>query len=67
MSDKLDQLKTVMGEVSDLNSTASLLGWDQQTYMPIGGGEARGQQLATLGKLAHKKALRMKSANYWTT
>jgi carboxypeptidase Taq len=55
VSDKLDQLKTVIGEVSDLNSTASLLGWDQQTYMPIGGGEARGQQLATLGKLAHEK------------
>ncbi len=55
MSDKLDQLKAVIGEVSDLNSTAGLLGWDQQTYMPIGGGEARGQQLATLGKLAHEK------------
>lgn len=45
-----------MGEVSDLNSAASLLGWDQQTYMPPAGGEARGQQLATLGKLAHQKA-----------
>ncbi len=45
-----------MGEVADLNSAAGLLGWDQQTYMPPAGGEARGQQLATLGKLAHQKA-----------
>ena len=56
MSDKLDQLKKIIEEVSDLGSAAGLLGWDQQTYMPVGGGEARGQQLATLGKLAHQKA-----------
>lgn len=55
MSAKLDQLKEIIGEVSDLNSAASLLGWDQQTYMPAEGGEARGQQLATLGKIAHEK------------
>jgi carboxypeptidase Taq len=56
MSDKLNQLKSIIGEVSDLGNTAGLLSWDQQTYMPSGGGEARGQQLATLGKLAHQKA-----------
>ncbi len=56
MSEKLNQLKELYGEVSDLNNAAALLGWDQQTYMPAGGGEARGQQLATLGKIAHQKA-----------
>ena len=56
MTDKMDQLKKIMGEVSDLGSTAGLLSWDQQTYMPEGGAEARGQQLATIGKLAHQKA-----------
>src|ERR1700690_1756554 len=56
MSDKLDQLKKIIEEVSDLGSASGLLSWDQQTYMPVGGGEARGQQLATLGKLAHQKA-----------
>jgi carboxypeptidase Taq len=56
MHDKLNQLKKIIGEVADLGSAASLLGWDQQTYMPIGGGEARGQQLATIGKLAHQKS-----------
>jgi carboxypeptidase Taq len=55
MQSKLDQLKTILAEVHDLNTTASLLGWDQQTYMPPGGAEGRGQQLSTLGRLAHSK------------
>jgi carboxypeptidase Taq len=38
MEDKLNQLKTILAEVSDLNNAAGLLGWDQQTYMPAGGG-----------------------------
>jgi carboxypeptidase Taq len=56
MATKLDRLKEILGEVADVNSAASLLGWDQQTYMPPGAGAARGQQLATLGKIAHAKA-----------
>src|SRR5512135_3362557 len=56
MSQKLDRLKEIMAEVADLNTAASLLSWDQQTYMPEGGAPARGQQMATLGKLAHEKA-----------
>lgn len=53
MDDKLTQLKEIFGEISDLNAAASLLGWDQNTYMPPGAAEGRGQQLATLSKLAH--------------
>jgi carboxypeptidase Taq len=34
-----------------------VLGWDQSTYMPPGGAEARGRQLATLGKVAHEKLI----------
>ena len=56
MSEKFDQLKDILGEVADLNAAMSLLGWDQQTYMPAGGNDARGQHLATLGKIAHEKA-----------
>ncbi len=55
MSDKINQLKELLGEVSDLRNAAALLSWDQHTYMPPGGGEARGLQLATLGKLAQIK------------
>ncbi len=56
MSHKLNHLKELLGEVQDLHGAASLLDWDQNTYMPEGGSEARGQQLATLGKIAHQKA-----------
>jgi carboxypeptidase Taq len=55
MSEKLEQLKTLLAEVADLNNAQALLGWDQQTYMPQGGAEARGNQLATLGKISHQK------------
>ena len=55
MSEKLNQLKELYGEISDLNNAAALLGWDQQTYIPAGGGEARGQQLDTLGIISHAK------------
>jgi carboxypeptidase Taq len=56
MAEKLEQLRKIIGEVADLNAAMSLLGWDQQTYMPTGGNDARGQQLATLGKFAHETA-----------
>jgi carboxypeptidase Taq len=52
---KLQELKTRLLEVDDLNSAAALLSWDQTTYMPPGGATARGRQLATLGRLAHEK------------
>lgn len=55
MSEKLQQLKDILGEVADLRNTAAVLSWDQQTYMPQGGAEARGNQLATIGKLAQIK------------
>lgn len=55
MSEKLEQLKEKLGEVSDINNAASVLGWDQQVNMPPMGSEARGQQLATLSKIAQEK------------
>jgi len=53
MKEKLEQLKTILAELADLNGAAALLGWDQQTYMPPGAAEARGSQLGTLGKIVH--------------
>jgi carboxypeptidase Taq len=55
MESKLNELKNILAEVDDLQSAASLLDWDQQTYMPPGGAEARGNQLATLNRLAHQR------------
>ncbi len=55
MNEKLKQFKEIYAEVTDLNNASALLGWDQNTYMPDGGAEERGNQLATLGKIAHLK------------
>lgn len=43
-------------EISDLSGAAAVLGWDQATYMPEGGAQARGRQGATLSRLAHARA-----------
>jgi len=55
MSEKLSKLKELLGEVSDINRATAVLSWDQQVNMPPGGAEGRGQQLATLGKIAQEK------------
>jgi carboxypeptidase Taq len=52
--DALAELKARLATLTDLEGASSLLGWDQNTYMPPGGAEARAQQLATLGKLSHE-------------
>ena len=41
-------------EVKLLESSASVLGWDQETMMPEGGVEHRAAQLALLARLAHQ-------------
>src|SRR5262245_49538672 len=53
VDDALTTLKTRLKEHNDLESAASVLRWDQATYMPPGGATARGRQLATLDGLAH--------------
>ena len=55
MEDKLNELKTRLLEIDNLRAAGAVLAWDQSTYMPPGGGEARARQLATLGRLAHEK------------
>ena len=55
METKLQEFKTRLIEINDLESAAALLSWDQSTYMPPGGAAARARQMATLGRLAHEK------------
>lgn len=54
MPEQFDQLKARLAEIVDLGAASAVLGWDQQTYMPSGGAEARGRQLATLARLSHE-------------
>jgi len=42
-----------LSSAADLGSAASVLHWDQQTYMPPGGVAARAEALATLSRLSH--------------
>jgi carboxypeptidase Taq len=52
---KLLKLKSLLAEIEDLHSAASVLYWDSKTYMPPNGFAARGRQLATLEQIAHEK------------
>lgn len=51
----LEPLTTQLLEIQRINSAASVLSWDQETYMPGGGGQARAEQIAVLEGLAHQK------------
>jgi carboxypeptidase Taq len=53
--EKLQELKTRLAEVEDLNYANSLLSWDQSTYMPSGGAVARGRQSSLLAQIAQEK------------
>ncbi len=54
---KFLELQQRLTEINDLDAAASLLYWDQATYMPVGGAAARSRQLATLQQLAHEKLI----------
>lgn len=43
-----------MQQVADLRYSTAVLQWDQETYMPPRGEDARARQLATLSELAHR-------------
>ena len=53
MTDRLQRLKAILGEVADVNRAGSVLSWDQETYMPPGGIANRADQLTTLRRIAH--------------
>ena len=54
MQEKFEQLQEKLRDIIDLSSSASLLGWDQNTYMPKAAAETRGHQMAILSRLAHE-------------
>src|SRR4051794_29749840 len=52
----IEALRMRMAELSDLAAIGRLAAWDQRTMMPAEGGAGRGDQLATLERLAHERA-----------
>lgn len=55
MHEKLEQLRERLMEINDISSAVGVLAWDQSTYMPAGGADARARQMSTLQQLAHAK------------
>ena len=51
----MDELLQRLAEVADLERAGVLLGWDQETCMPLAGAEGRGDVRATVGRLAHER------------
>ncbi len=49
-----DSLLRRLLDIQRINQASAVLGWDQQCYMPAGGGAARAAQLATLGRISHE-------------
>jgi len=47
-----DDLKQHIAEYNDLLNILNLMKWDMRTQMPVGGAETRGEQLATLSRMA---------------
>ena len=50
-----DALRLRMAELNDLQHVGGLLFWDQRTKMPAAGSDARAEQVATLGRIAHER------------
>lgn len=54
MQDKLNQFKERMAHAWDVKMAASVLEWDQETYMPPGGAQTRADLSATLYGVYHE-------------
>jgi len=50
----LEELRSRLADINALRAASSMMEWDQQTYMPPGGAEARSEHLGRLSKLAHE-------------
>ena len=51
----LEELRVRIGDVVDLSQASAVLGWDQETMMPIKGARFRATQQATLQGLLHER------------
>lgn len=54
MSSSIDRLKQKFYDLDALESAMSLMGWDQQTFMPEGGNGDRAEHLGALSRLHHE-------------
>jgi carboxypeptidase Taq len=53
--------------IADVKYASAVLQWDQETYLPTKGAQARSRQLATLNELAHQMATDASFGNLMTS
>lgn len=56
----------LQADIRKINHAVALLVWDQQTYMPVGGTEARAESLGYLETLAHTKIVSKEASEILT-
>lgn len=49
-----ESYKTKLQQIADVKYASAVLQWDQETFLPVKGNDARGRQLATLTEIAHQ-------------
>ena len=49
-----ESYKIKLQQIADVKYAAAVLQWDQETYLPVKGNDARGRQMATLTEIAHQ-------------
>lgn len=52
----VDALKDRYADINALRAAISIMDWDQQTYMPRGGAEARAEHVGILSRMEHEMA-----------
>src|SRR5262252_5818927 len=55
--ERITELLDTLHEIADLGALGALAGWDQETAMPPGAAEVRGDQLATLEGILHERVV----------
>jgi len=55
MTETFQLLREAFAEICDLQSASAVLQWDQETYMPPGGCNARAEAVAAVEKAAHAR------------
>ncbi len=54
MSTRFDALRARLADINALTSSIAMMDWDQQTYMPPGGADARAEHVGRLSRMAHE-------------
>jgi len=62
-----DALVADTKEISDLDNIQGLLGWDQETYMPPKGIDAKSRQLSLMAGIVHRRQTDLKRGEWLTT